>query len=163
MSSYKIEVVGDENVGKSSLIQVMCGNVFPDNLYTIFDDYSRQVTVHDQHIELVFWDTAGQQEYDRLRTLSYPHSDLVIICFALNDESSQLSVLAKYLPEVKAYLPDTPIILVGTKTDLSEKQIFQLDVQQINVSSLMNFNVQLLLSKISETVVFKPQKKRCTK
>ncbi|CAL6006764.1 Small_GTPase [Hexamita inflata] len=45
MRTYKIVVVGDEHVGKSSLIRVMSGHEFPDNPYTIFSDYSREVTV----------------------------------------------------------------------------------------------------------------------
>ncbi|CAL6006762.1 P-loop_containing nucleoside triphosphate hydrolase [Hexamita inflata] len=56
----------------------------------------------------------------------------------------------KYLPEIKNYLPNTPFIFVGTKSDLSES--ISLQESQINVS-LENFNVQLLLSKISEMIM----------
>jgi len=74
-------------------------------------------------IMLHLWDTAGQEDYDRLRPLSYPGADVVLLCFSLVTESSLDSVKDKWQPEVEHYIPDCPTILVGTKVDLRDEKI----------------------------------------
>jgi len=69
---------------------------------------------------LHLWDTAGQEDYDRLRPLSYPGSDIVLLCFSLVTEASFESIKEKWYPEVDHYVKDVPTILVGTKVDLRE-------------------------------------------
>lgn len=89
-------------------------------------------------IELALWDTAGQEEYDRLRPLSYPESDVILIIFSVDFPTSLANVLDKvrvssfiyerdmtndasgwqWYPEVSHFLSTTPLILVATKTDL---------------------------------------------
>jgi Ras family protein A len=71
-------------------------------------------------VELSLWDTAGQEDYDRLRPLSYPDTDLVLICFSLagDNKASYHNVATKWFPEAKHFCPGIPIVLVGTKEDL---------------------------------------------
>lgn len=69
-------------------------------------------------INLGLWDTAGQEDYDRLRPLSYPNTDVFLICFSQVSPASFENVLTKWHPEVSHYCSNTPIILVGTKVDL---------------------------------------------
>jgi len=65
----------------------------------------------------------GQEDYDRLRPLSYPQTDVFLICFSLINSSSYENVRAKWFPEITHHCPNTPIILVGTKLDLRENMI----------------------------------------
>ena len=51
---------------------------------TVFENYVADLEVDGRHVELSLWDTAGQEEYDRLRPLSYPDSHVVLICFAID-------------------------------------------------------------------------------
>ena len=74
-------------------------------------------------MELALWDTAGQEDYDRLRPLSYPDTDVVLMCFALNNPDSFDNILEKWTPEVKHYCPHIPVILVGCKRDLRQVNI----------------------------------------
>ena len=67
------------------------------------------------------WDTAGQEEFDQLRPLSYPGSDIVLICFSLVDEESLANTRDKWLPEVQDHLSDVTIFLVGLKADLRDE------------------------------------------
>jgi len=67
---------------------------------------------------LSLWDTAGQEDYDRLRPLSYPDADVVLICFSVDSPDSLQNVSEKWLPEVRHFCPNVPVVVVGTKADL---------------------------------------------
>jgi Ras-related C3 botulinum toxin substrate 1 len=85
----------------------------------VFDNYSTQVVTDDgRPVTLGLWDTAGQEDYDRLRPLSYPQTDVFLICFAVVSPSSYDNINQRWLPEIKHHNPDTPIILVGLKVEL---------------------------------------------
>merc|ERR1711862_76142 len=62
-------------------------------------------------------------DYDRLRPLSYPGTEVVVLCFSLVSESTFESIRVKWNPEVNHYLEDVPKILVGTKLDMREQKI----------------------------------------
>ena len=92
--------------------------------------------VEGKPVSLGLWDTAGQEDYDRLRPLSYPSTDVFLICFAIDDPASYANVRAKWFPEISHHLQTSSsssssstsgpeakrakIILVGTKLDLRE-------------------------------------------
>ena len=69
-------------------------------------------------VELALWDTAGQEDYDRLRPLSYPDTDVILMCFSIDSPDSLENIPEKWTPEVHHFCPNVPIILVGNKKDL---------------------------------------------
>ncbi|TGZ64213.1 hypothetical protein CRM22_006494 [Opisthorchis felineus] len=69
-------------------------------------------------MEFTLWDSAGQENYDRLRTLSYPDTDVIILCFSIAYPDSFENVRDKWISEIKEFCPETPVILVGLKKDL---------------------------------------------
>src|SRR5690349_3329918 len=67
---------------------------------------------------LVVQDTAGQEDFDRIRPLSYAGTDVFLVCFSLVSRTSMHNVPHKWIPELRQYCPDTPIVIVGTKVPL---------------------------------------------
>ncbi|XP_054156023.1 transforming protein RhoA-like [Oppia nitens] len=121
----KLVVVGDGGCGKTSLLIAYCKNLFTE-LYTptVFDNYVANIDIDGKVGCLALWDTAGQEDYERIRPLSYPDTDVVVICFSIDSRISFANIKLKWEPEINTYLPGIPVVLVGNKSDLqSEKTV----------------------------------------
>jgi len=117
----KTVIVGDEKVGKTSILQSYTTNAITgDYIPTVFDNYDANIMVDGQSINLGLWDTAGMEDYDRLRPLSYPQTDVFLVCFSVISPASFENVKVKWAEEVRHHMPDVPIILLGAKADLRE-------------------------------------------
>lgn len=94
-------------------------NAFPeDYLPTVFDNYSANVMFGGKPFNLGLWDTAGQDDYDRLRPLSYPQTDVFLMLYSSVNPTSFENIRAKWYPEVSHHCPNSPIVLAATKIDL---------------------------------------------
>lgn len=117
----KIVAVGDGAVGKTSLLMVLKNEPFPERYVpTIFENYTQDATLNGSPYKLHIWDTAGQDEYDRLRPLSYSGANAILLCFALDSKQSFANLSERWIGEVRHYCKDAKIILVGTKLDLRQ-------------------------------------------
>ncbi|CDO92496.1 unnamed protein product [Kluyveromyces dobzhanskii CBS 2104] len=115
----KLVIVGDGACGKTCLLIVFAKGKFPQvYVPTVFDNYVADVEVDGRRVELALWDTAGQEDYDRLRPLSYPDSNVVLICYSIDLPDSLENVMEKWISEVLHFCQGVPIILVGCKADL---------------------------------------------
>jgi len=86
----------------------------------VFENFNAVLTYLDQNVNMNLWDTAGQEEYDKLRPLSYPNTDAFIICYSVDSKSSYTNVREKWIKEVREAAPKSPFILVCTKVDLRD-------------------------------------------
>jgi len=117
----KIVIVGDGACGKTCLLMRFSNNTFDPDAYvpTVFENYVKDITLASgEKVELTLWDTAGQEDYDRLRPLSYPDTDVVLIAFSVDSPDSLNNVYDKWIQEVKHFCPMIPIMLVALKRDL---------------------------------------------
>eukprot|EP01120_Amphizonella_sp_Union-15-10_P007803 TRINITY_DN267_c1_g1_i1.p1 TRINITY_DN267_c1_g1~~TRINITY_DN267_c1_g1_i1.p1 ORF type:complete len:226 (-),score=52.30 TRINITY_DN267_c1_g1_i1:135-812(-) len=118
----KVMVVGDTAVGKTCLLISYTTNSFPgEHTPTVFDNYNANAVVQGEAVNLGLWDTAGSDDYNQLRPLSYPGTDVFLVCFSIHNVESWKNVKTKWFPEVTRGAPGVPIILVGTKSDLRDK------------------------------------------
>ncbi len=78
------------------------------------------VRIGDEPYTLGLFDTAGQEDYDRLRPLSYPQTDVFLVCFSVTSPASFENVREKWFPEVHHHCPGVPCLIVGTQTDLRD-------------------------------------------
>ncbi|CEO97312.1 Ras family [Plasmodiophora brassicae] len=139
----KIVVVGDGAVGKTTLLLRYVENRFPETYVpTVFENYYRDVVVEGIAVNMGLWDTAGQEDFDRLRSLSYNDTDLVLIVFSIDAPTSLANVSSKWVPEIQHHCEGVPFLLVGTKSDLrnDEQTLEKLRARNQKVVELSDAN-----------------------
>ncbi|OHT06993.1 Cdc42 [Tritrichomonas foetus] len=115
----KVVVVGDGAVGKTCLLWAYAKNeIPPDYVPTVFDNYVVKLQVNGSDVNLQLWDTAGQEDLENIRVLSYTNTDVFLVCFSVVEPTSLQNVQTKWLTELKQYIKDPVIVLVGLKVDL---------------------------------------------
>lgn len=90
---------------------------------TVFENYVTDCRVDGRSVQLALWDTAGQEDYERLRPLAYSQSHVILIGFSVDSPDSLENVRHKWIEEARERCPDVPIILVGLKNDLRQDPI----------------------------------------
>ncbi len=84
----------------------------------MFDNKNKDYEVDGETIDLALWDTAGQEDFSRIRPLSYIDTDVLLITFAFDNKVSFDNIKSKWMDEVKRYCADSAAVIVGTKFDL---------------------------------------------
>ena len=131
VQTIKCVVVGDGTVGKTCLLIAYTKKSFPtQSIPTVFENHESLCFVGEKLICLGLWDTTGQEEYDRLRPLSYSNTDVFLVCFSVMSPSSFENVQCKWIPEIEHHCPSAEIILVGTKCDLRSDTFAILEMER---------------------------------
>lgn len=99
--------------------------ISPHHWGAVFDNQSMDFKVPGQRdpISISLWDTAGQDEYSRIRTLAYPGTDVFLVCFSVASEQTFENVPLKWIPEIKHHSPGVPIVVVGMQTDIVNRAV----------------------------------------
>ncbi|KAG8344029.1 putative ADP ribosylation factor family Gtr1 RagA G protein [Trypanosoma vivax] len=116
---FKIIVIGDSGVGKSSLTVRLSDDVFyKDYASTIAIDFRmHQMSYMDKRVRLQIWDTAGQERFQSVATAFYRGANGVLMCFDLTHRASFLH-LDQWIERVRQQaIPGIPCLLVGCKSD----------------------------------------------
>ncbi|XP_065170165.1 rho-related GTP-binding protein RhoE-like [Atheta coriaria] len=115
MKQVRILVIGDEAVGKTSLIERYVKETFLMNHSpTVINEYVKYSKYHELHIR----DCSALPEFKSLRFLQYAEVDIILFCFNLATIGTLDSLKSKWLPEVKEHCGNAIRILVGCKNDL---------------------------------------------
>ncbi len=122
--SFKIIVIGDSGVGKSSLTTKATRNIFEEayNATVGFEFFTFNIKLNEKIIKLQVWDTCGQELYRSLITNFYRNSSMAILVYAINDKKS-FNNIDNWLKELKTESnPDAKTILIGNKRDLESNR-----------------------------------------
>jgi len=140
---FKISVVGDGAVGKTSLIRKYTkGNFEKDYIKTIGAQFSRfEKEINNDIVNLVFWDIAGQEDFDFLQPLFYKESKASIVVYSLEENDlgqNSLDHIKDWVQNLRKYCGTIPMILFANKVDLVEEgDLNLLDIK--NVVDKYNF------------------------
>ncbi|KAL4435375.1 hypothetical protein ABPG74_022858 [Tetrahymena malaccensis] len=161
LSKYKLVFLGDQGVGKTSIINRFMFDTFDgkDHPTVGIDFISKTLYYEDRTIRLQLWDTAGQERFRSLIPSYIRDSAVAVVCYDITNKVSFDNV-AKWIEDVRAERGhDVIICLVGSKNDLVDKRVVQttdgqtkakeLDVKFFEVSALTGQNVQQLFRSIA--------------
>lgn len=114
VQSIKVVYVGEQGTGKTTMRLALLPPTTQED-----QDYNSVLNLHvaGRNINIGCWDSSGSSDFDRLRPLSYPPTDLFVIVFSLVDRKSMARVKDRWLPEVMHHCPGARRILVGTQAD----------------------------------------------
>ncbi len=119
---YRIVLVGDVGVGKTSLIFRYLTGRLPDDavddaLGTVLDHFSKLVPLGDRRVLLEIWNTPGSTVHDRIRIQTYTRADVFLVCYAVDNRRSFENVRGRWIPELTEKAPGVPVLLVGCQAD----------------------------------------------
>jgi Ras-related C3 botulinum toxin substrate 1 len=145
MESYKIVAVGDGATGKTSLLQTFALGKFPD-MYepTVFDNYSANSIHQERPISLNLWDCAGQEDYKDMRKLSYPYTDVFVLCYSCISPVSYKN-LDRWVSEIREFDAKARIIIVCTKMDCVKdgdilRMMLEKNIKPLTTADLLELN-----------------------
>ena len=121
---------------------------FQEYVPTVFENYVADIDYEGKSVELALWDTAGQEDYDRLRPLSYPDTDVLLICYSIVEPDTLENVPEKWVPEVRHFCPGVQFILVGCKSDARTVQSFITELANKGQKPVPNGDAQNVADKI---------------
>ena len=180
MNMVKVVIVGDGCVGKTSILHSYTMDISSvEYVPTVFDNYACNVYYENKIYKLQLCDTAGQEEYQSLRVLNYPKTDVFILCFSLVEPVSFQNIRNKWILELdKYYQRSIPKILVGNKVDLRDDREILRKVtpitttqgynlsreigafQYVECSSLKMINVDLVFERVMDAYLYIPITKK---
>uniref|UniRef100_A0A8C5YY51 Uncharacterized protein n=1 Tax=Marmota marmota marmota TaxID=9994 RepID=A0A8C5YY51_MARMA len=132
----KLVIVGDGACGKTCLLIVFSKDQFPEVYFpTVFENYITDIEVDSKQLrprmELALCDTAGQEDYECLRPLSYLDTDVILMCISIDSPDSLENIPEKWILEVKHFCPNVPIIL-HTRRELAKMKQSSLFLPSVN-------------------------------
>jgi len=158
----KIIVIGDSNVGKSTMSEYYITNqINIESTATIgIEFYTKLVDYNEKKFRLHIWDTAGQEQFQSISRVYYHDATCAIICFSLIDKKS-FDNLPNHINEVEKLCPKNTIkILVGTHCDKEEvindsevnKILEEINCKYIKVSSMTGENIKEVFDTLIENI-----------
>ncbi|MFO8020562.1 MAG: Rab family GTPase [Promethearchaeia archaeon] len=120
---FKITIIGDGAVGKTSLIKKYTQGTFQkDYIRTLGAQFSKyEEDINGDNVKLFLWDIAGQSEFEFMRGTFFKGSKAAIIVFSHTDEESYMHI-SEWHDEFMKHCGDQPAVLFGNKIDLVDEE-----------------------------------------
>ena len=170
--SYKVILIGDSKVGKTSLIIRFCKDKYEENSVSTIgiDTQKKYIKKDDKKIELQIWDTAGQERFRSLAKSSCNQMDGIIFVFDLGVKETFKNIKTWYTNlEQMVDFKKVGAVLVGNKCDLDKHDITkekvleysnQKKMEYISTSAKRNINVNNIFIKILDDIMNKNKGKK---
>lgn len=161
---FKLLIIGDSDVGKSSLLVRFADNTFSGNyITTIGVDFKiRTVEVDGEKVKLQIWDTAGQERFRTITSTYYRGTHGVIVVYDVTSGESFANV-KRWLHEIEQNCEVVNRILVGNKNDAPDRKVVltedaqrfadQMRIQLFETSAKENINVEEMFMAITRQVL----------
>jgi len=168
----KVVIMGSGGVGKSAItVQYTSGLFLKKYDPTIEETYTKPVEVDAFHYMLEILDTAGTEQFTEMRDIYIKEGDGIVLVFSLVSDSTFLGISKIQEQIVKVKGDDVPLLLVGNKSDLENRQVKKEDAQgladkitkgkYLEVSAKLNQNVnEIFIEMIRQIAIKHPPKKR---
>ncbi|KAM0674280.1 hypothetical protein GVAV_002356 [Gurleya vavrai] len=166
---YKILIVGESNVGKTSILNRFTENTFEHSIMnTIGIDFTKKdVLVHDKTVSLQIWDTAGQERFRSITKSYYRGAHAILLVFSLTDEKT-FQCVDWWMKSIKEEISDesVPIVLIGSKVDEDhvkeyynyENKANEMKIQFFCTSAKTGFNIEEVFIFIAEKMLENEEK-----
>ncbi|XP_038120795.1 ras-related protein Rab-35 isoform X2 [Culex quinquefasciatus] len=161
---FKLLIIGDSGVGKSSLLIRFSDNTFSGSyITTIGVDFKiRTVVINGERVKLQIWDTAGQERFRTITNTYYRGTHGVIVVYDVTNGESFANV-KRWLQEIESNCDVVNKVLVGNKNDDPNRKVVitedsdrfakQMDIQLFETSAKDNLNVEEMFLAITEQVL----------
>jgi small GTP-binding protein len=129
MEKEKVILMGDSGVGKTAIYQRLLHNYCPDALAPTIVGSAGSLKYMFEGTEFNFnlWDTAGQEKFRSTAVLYFRNAQLGILVFSVVDAQSFANA-GGWLEHFRSIQPDTQVILVGNKSDLTDERTISFEV-----------------------------------
>ncbi|EDO44528.1 predicted protein [Nematostella vectensis] len=163
---FKLLIIGDSGVGKSSLLLRFADNMFSGSyITTIGVDFKiRTINIDGEKVKLQIWDTAGQERFRTITSTYYRGTHGVIVVYDVTSADTFVNV-KRWLHEIDQNCDDVIRILVGNKDDCPSKKVVetadlqkfgeQMNIRVFETSAKENINVEEIFSSITKLVLEK--------
>ncbi|KXJ29128.1 ras-related protein Rab-35 isoform X1 [Exaiptasia diaphana] len=168
---FKLLIIGDSGVGKSSLLLRFADNMFSGSyITTIGVDFKiRTINIDGEKVKLQIWDTAGQERFRTITSTYYRGTHGVIVVYDVTSADTFVNV-KRWLHEIDQNCDDVTRILVGNKNDCPERKVVetgdaqkfaqQMDIQVFETSAKENINVEEIFNAITKMVLQKKKEQQ---
>ncbi|CAG5116648.1 unnamed protein product [Candidula unifasciata] len=125
-ADLKCVVVGDDSVGKTSMLMGYATDRYPtQHVPPVFDNYAGSLTVAGRKIQMQIIDAVEEEQNPKFRHSLYAGTHIFVVCFSVIKPESLKHVEEVWIPEIRLYAPDTPFILVGAQADLRSVDVIR--------------------------------------
>lgn len=162
---FKLLLIGDSSVGKSSLLLRFCDNIYTEGPATIYnvDFKTKTINVDNKPVQLQVWDTAGQERFRTITSSFYRGAHGIIVVYDITDQGTFNNVKL-WMQEIQRYAAATVVkMLVGNKIDLAERRVIGtstakeyadgLSIPFLETSAKTGHEVENAFQKLTEEVL----------
>jgi Ras-related protein Rab-1A len=172
-NTFKVIIIGDSGVGKSSILTMFCEKTIPDDYYNTtigVDLFTKFININNKKIKLQIWDTAGQERFRSITRSYYRGANGIIITYDITNKNS-FDKVREWISEIEKNNNLNPIImLIGNKKDLDFKRAISYDVAKeladnlniiyYEVSAMKNINIDECFNHLAQELYNDYEKKQ---